>query len=115
MRCDRGVMKLNCRLLLSPLFTDIFKEGVGKETETFEDPYLKSLTSRLQMSVLSARAMATTNVYHRAFRKWMEFALSKLDISFLPAKPIHVAIYLQRVLESTNSSCSVDTVDTRYF
>ena len=91
------------------LFTDIFKEGIWKETETFQDPYLQSLTSRLQTSVLSARAPATTNMYHRAFRKWMDFALSKLNISFLPAKPVHVAIYLQHVLESTNSSSSVDT------
>ena len=91
------------------LFTDIFKEGIWKETETFEDPYLQSLTSRLQTSVLSARAPATTNMYHRAFRKWMDFALGKLNISFLPAKPVHVAIYLQHALESTNSSSSVDT------
>ena len=124
MRSDRGVIKLKrvhcCTLvvcfffLLSLiafpfLFTDIFKEGIWKETETFEDPYLQSLTSRLQTSVLSARAPATTNMYHRAFRKWMDFALSKLNISFLPAKPVHVAIYLQHVLESTNSSSSVDT------
>ena len=39
----------------------------------------------------------------------MDFALSKLNISLLPAKPVHVAIYLQHVLESTNSSSSVDT------
>ena len=39
----------------------------------------------------------------------MDFALGKLNISFLPAKPVHVAIYLQHVLESTNSSSSVDT------
>ena len=40
----------------------------------------------------------------------MDFALNKLNISFLPAKPVHVAIYLQHVLESTNSSSSVDTI-----
>ena len=39
----------------------------------------------------------------------MDFALSKLNISFIPAKPVHVAIYLQHVLESTNSSSSIDT------
>ena len=61
------------------------------------------------MSVLSARAPPTTNMYHRVFRKWMDFALSKLNISFLPAKPVHVAIYLKHVIESTNSSSSVYT------
>ena len=90
-------------------FTDIFKEGIWKETETFQDPYLQSLTPRLQTSVLSARALATTNIYHQAFGKWMDFTLSKLNFSFLLAKPVHVAVYLQHVLESTNSSSSVDT------
>ena len=91
------------------LFTDIFNEGIWKETETFQDPYLQSLTPRLQTSVLSARALTTTNIYHQAFGKWMDFTLSKLNFSFLPAKPVHVAVYLQHVLESTNSSSSVDT------
>ena len=51
------------------LFTDIFKEGIWKETETFKDSYLQSFTSRLQMSVLSARAPAATTMYHQAFKK----------------------------------------------
>ena len=106
--CKRGPHTVD-RFACSSQVTDIFKEGIWKETETFQDPYLQSLTSRLQTSVLSARAPATTKMYHRAFRKWMDFALSKLNISFLPAKPVHVAIYLQHVLESTNSSSSVDT------
>ena len=89
--CKRGPHTVD-RFACSSQFTDIFKEGIWKETETFQDPYLQSLTSRLQTSVLSARAPATTKMYHRAFRKWMDFALSKLNISFLPAKPVHVAI-----------------------
>ena len=58
---------------------------------------------------MSARAPATTNMYRRAFKKWMDFALSKLSSYFLPVKPVHVAIYLQHVLESTSSFSSVDT------
>ena len=34
---------------------------------------------------------------------------SNLKTSFLPANPIHVALYLQFVLESTRSCSSVDT------
>ena len=49
-------------------------------------------------------------MYDRAFRRWKEFALSKHELSYLPANPMHVAVYLQYVLESTRSSSSVDTV-----
>ena len=48
-------------------------------------------------------------MYDRAFRRWKEFALSKHGLSYLPANPMLVAVYLQYVLESTRSSSSVDT------
>ena len=37
------------------------------------------------------------------------YALRKKELSYFPANPMHVAIYLQYVLESTRSSASVDT------
>ena len=73
------------------------------------DPCLQGLASRLQKSVLSARAPATTNTYLRPFKRWKDFALSNLGSTYLPANPFHVAVYLQHVLESTKSCCSVDT------
>ena len=75
----------------------------------FKDPDLQSLSSRLQTSVLSARAPGTVNIYERAFRRWKDFAFSKQELSFFPANPIHVAVYLQHVLESTGSRSSVDS------
>ena len=90
-------------------FSVIFKEGNWKETAGFVDPYLQGLASRLQKSVLSARTSATTNTYHRAFKRWKGFALSNLKSTYLPANPVHVAVYLQHVLESTKSCGSTDT------
>ena len=37
-----------------------------------------------------------------------DFALSKLKVSFLPENPVHVAVYLQHVLEFTSSCSCVD-------
>lgn len=103
-------------LLISSLFCfvfsffciEVFQEGLWKDT-SFEDPDLQSLSSRLQETVLLARAPGTVNMYVRAFRKWKEFALRKKELSYFPANPMHVAVYLQYVLESTRSSASVDT------
>ena len=75
----------------------------------FKDPDLQSLSTRLQTTILSARAPATVTMYDRAFRRWKEFALSKHELSYFPANPMHVAVYLQYVLESTRLSSSVDT------
>ena len=73
------------------------------------DPCLQGLASRLQKSVLSARAPSTTSTYHRAFKRWKDFAVSNFKGNYLPANSIHVAVYLQHVLESTKSCSSVDS------
>ena len=86
---------------------DVFQKG--RWQEVFKDPDLQSLSARLQTTILSARAPPTVSMYDRAFRRWKEFALSKHELSYLPANPMHVAVYLQYVLESTRSSSSVDT------
>ena len=91
------------------MFSDIFREGIWKETAASDDPCLQGLVSRLQKSVLLARAPANTDTYHRTFKKWNDFASSKLKTSFLPANPIHVALYLQHLLESSRSTSSIDS------
>ena len=97
-------------LIVLPLFSDIFNEGIWKEAAALEDQGLQGLASRLQRSVLQARAPATTTMYYRAFKKLKDFAFSNLKkTSFLPISPIHVALYLQHVLKSTRSCSSVDT------
>lgn len=85
------------------------KEGIWKETADFTDPCLQGLAPRLQKSALSARAPSTTSTYHRAFKRWKDFAVSNVKGNYLPANPIHVAVYLQHVLESTKSCSSVDS------
>ena len=60
-------------LLISSLFCfvfsffciEVFQEGLWKDT-SFEDPDLQSLSSRLQETVLLARAPGTVNMYLRA-------------------------------------------------
>ena len=37
-------------------------------------------------------------MYHQAFKKWQDFALSKFKNSFFPANPVHVAVYLQHAV-----------------
>ena len=76
---------------------------------SFKDPDLQSLSFRLQTSILSARAPGTVTNYERAFNRWKDFALSKQELSYFPAEPFHVAVYLQHVLESTRSRSSVDS------
>ena len=47
--------------------------------------------------------------YRCAFRKWKDFAVSKLHSCACPASPCHVALYLQHLIDKSHSPCVVDS------
>ena len=73
------------------------------------DPSLRELASRLESTVIASRATGTTDAYGRAFLRWRRFAASLDEIQAFPAKPEHVALYLQHVLDTTKSHSAVDS------
>ena len=87
-----------------------FRKAYGKRPGHSRILIYSLLASGFRRHILSARAPAMVNTYDRVFRRWKEFALSKHELSYLPANPIHIAIYLQYVLESTRSDSLADTV-----
>ena len=78
------------------------------ETSSLKDPDLIRLSSNLQSTVISARAIDTAEGYERAFRRWKEFARHREELFAFPAKPLHVAIYLQYLIETTKSHNWID-------
>ena len=76
---------------------------------TLGDGFIQGLTGRLKTTVLSSKAYSTSFQYHRAFRKWKEFAVCKLNENSFPADPFHVALYLQHLIEQSQSSSIIDS------
>ena len=50
----------------------------------------------------------TIDSYRRAFARWKEFATAKEEIEAIPAQTEHVALYLQHLLDCTQSHSVVD-------
>ena len=44
-------------------------------------------------------------VYHRPFRRWTDFAISKLHSCACPASPYHVTLCLQHLMDESHSPC----------
>ena len=82
--------------------------GIWKDASSLRDPDLKRLTANLQSTIISARAIGTVEGYERAFRRWKDFTRHREELSAFPAEPLHVAIYLQYLIETTKSHSSVD-------
>lgn len=60
------------------------------------------------MTVLFSKSNGTSFLYHRAFRKWKEFAVNKLNGNAFPADPFQVALYLQHLIEESHSPSVID-------
>ena len=88
---------------------DVFASGVWATFADLRDPSLRELASRLESTVIASRATGTTDAYRSAFLRWRSFAASSDEIQAFPAKPEHVALYLQHVLDMTKSNSSVDS------
>ena len=88
---------------------DVFASGVWATFTGLRDPSLRELASRLASTVIASRATGTTDTYRRAFLRWRGFAASSDEIQAFPARPEHVALYLQHVLDATKSRSSVDS------
>ena len=64
---------------------------------------------KLPSTVLVSKAPGTIDSYRRAFARWKEFAAAKGEIEDFPAKTEHVALFLQHLLDSTQSHSFVDS------
>ena len=103
-------------LLFSSLFrflfiflSDVFSSGIWSSLSSCRDPSLLELACKLPSTVLVSKASGTIDSYRRAFARWKEFAAAKEEIEAFPAKPEHVALYLQHLLDSTQSYSVVDS------
>ena len=91
-------------------FPDVFRSGFwdfGQDALPVGPK--EGLAERLKTTILSSKANSTSSLYHRAYRKWKEFAISKLDGAVFPAKPFHVALYLQHLIEQSHSPSVIDS------
>ena len=89
--------------------SDVFCSGFWRHQVSPGDGFVQGLTGRLKTMVLSSKAFSTSSQYHRAFRKWKEFAVCKLKGTSFPADPFHVALCLQHLIEQAQSPKVVDS------
>ena len=96
-----------CSLTL--LTVDVFKSAAWQEMEVIEDPELQELAQLLPTVVLSrSRAPSTVRNYSSAFLRWKSCATQKYDSqACLPAKPLHVALYLTYLVQKSSTSAQI--------
>ena len=84
-------------------FLVVFSAGAWAAVPQWEDPELQQLASCLPNTVLQCRADSTSRKYLYAFKRWMDWAGSKEEVVPFPAKPMHIALYLQYLVNTVKS------------
>ena len=77
------------------------------EFDHLQNEQLKELARSLPAIVLQGKAPSTTKKYCGAFLRWKKWALDKHEVQVFPAKPIHVALYLNFLIQKAKSSAPV--------
>ena len=63
------------------------------DLHTVQHADLKELASRLPTIILQARQDKTVRNYLKGYLRWKRWADMYSDVSHLPAKPVHIALY----------------------
>ena len=94
---------------LSVICLDEFKIGVWKDVSEIQDPSLVALASTLHRVVLNAKARNTTVRYAYGWNRWKTWCKSKIGVTYLPAPPMFVALYLHHMLTPARTTSPIDT------
>ena len=95
-----------CSVLIS---SDISKVGVWKEAQKLSDPELSIQVPHLLDLVLASSAPSATTRYSLSWTPWRRWSQSKQGVSFMPACPLCIAMYLLELTEDAlqkNTGCS---------
>lgn len=86
----------------------MFSVGIWKERLSIQDVSLRHLASDLHDFVLKSRAASTSSLYLRRYRKWADWCSSYAEISPIPAKELHVALYLKHLSTTAVGSSVIE-------
>ena len=98
-------------LALSLFFLDIFATDFWSTSKPVSHE-VALLMGKLKFTALASRAPGTYLNYTRVFNRWRSFAADVLGIAAFPVEPLHCALFLQYLLDSSKS---VSTINSAFY
>ena len=106
--CKRRFKYEDLRIAMMLFSPDILAAGVWPLMSNLEDPELQRLAAALPDTVLRGKADSTTKKYLGAFRRWKLWAEARQGVPSFPAHDTHIALYLQHLSESVESTSAIE-------
>ena len=80
------------------------QSGIWRDANSLFNPSLRRLVPNLLHLQLESRAPSTVQKYRSGVLKWRHWAASKIGVQVIPAKPLHVALFISEFAESSVSN-----------
>ena len=79
------------------MFCLFLQSGIWSEAKSLADPSLRKLVPDLLHLQFESKAPSTVQKYRSGWIRWREWADSKIGVSVIPAKPLHIALFISEL------------------
>ena len=92
---------------------DVLQSGIWREANSLVDPSLRRLCPNLLRLQLESRAPSTVQKYRSGWLKWSQWAASKIGVQVIPAKPLHVALFISELtVISVSNNTGISSIES---
>ncbi|CAH3044907.1 unnamed protein product, partial [Porites lobata] len=108
---DRFASYYNAQL---PRFNS--NSGIWLEAASLSDSSLSDMVPGLINLQLDAKAPSTVLKYKSGWLRWREWALSKIGVPVIPAKPLHIALFISELAKrSSENNIGVSSIESAVY
>ena len=75
------------------MICDVLMPGIWNEEAVLEDPSLRTLVPDLLDLQIGSRVSSSETKYKSGWLRWRAWASSKIGVSVIPAKRLHIAFF----------------------
>lgn len=92
---------------------DVLQSGIWREANSLVDPPLRRLVPNLLHLQLESRAPSTVQKYRSGWLRWRQWAASKIGVQVIPAKPLHVALFISELtVISVSNNTGISSIES---
>ena len=96
--------------------SDVLSSGIWLEAASLSDSSLSDMVPGLIDLQLDAKAPSTVLKYKSGWLRWREWALSKIGVPVIPAKPLHIALFISELAKrSSENNIGVSSIESAVY
>ena len=96
--------------------SDVLSSGIWLEAASLSDSSLSDMVAGLINLQLDAKASSTALKYKSGWLRWREWALSKIGVPVIPAKPLRIALFISELAKrSSENNIGVSSIESAVY